>query len=35
LSDEEFLVVFGCTKEEFAALPGWKQQDKKKEKGLY
>jgi hypothetical protein len=35
LSNEEFLKVFGCTKEEFSKLSIWKQKQKKQEKGLY
>lgn len=35
LSDAEFQQVMGCSKAEFAKQPKWKQQAKKKEKGLF
>ncbi|XP_066469584.1 advillin [Tiliqua scincoides] len=35
LSEEDFARVFGMTREEFAALPTWKQLILKKEKGLF
>ncbi|KAJ7317757.1 hypothetical protein JRQ81_003919 [Phrynocephalus forsythii] len=35
LSEEDFLRVFGIPREEFAALPTWKQLLMKKEKGLF
>lgn len=35
LSDAEFSTVVGMSKSEFAALPKWKQQAKKKEVGLF
>uniref|UniRef100_A0A5F8GAA5 Advillin n=1 Tax=Monodelphis domestica TaxID=13616 RepID=A0A5F8GAA5_MONDO len=35
LSDEDFVAVFGITREKFAALPVWKQLNLKKEKGLF
>eukprot|EP01114_Cavostelium_apophysatum_P003554 TRINITY_DN1350_c0_g1_i4.p1 TRINITY_DN1350_c0_g1~~TRINITY_DN1350_c0_g1_i4.p1 ORF type:complete len:642 (-),score=235.71 TRINITY_DN1350_c0_g1_i4:105-2030(-) len=35
LSDEDFLKAFEVTKEEFAKMPGWKQEEKKKSVGLY
>lgn len=35
LCDEEFQKLFQCSKEEFAALPSWKQKDKKKAVGLF
>ncbi|KAM8982146.1 advillin isoform 3-T3 [Sarcophilus harrisii] len=35
LSDEDFVAVFGITRGKFAALPGWKQLNLKKEKGLF
>ncbi|XP_048808688.1 villin-1 isoform X1 [Lagopus muta] len=35
LSDEDFMAVFGMTRSAFANLPLWKQQNLKKEKGLF
>nr|XP_034983611.1 villin-1 isoform X2 [Zootoca vivipara] len=35
ISDEDFLSVFGMSRQNFAALPQWKQQNLKKEKGLF
>jgi hypothetical protein len=35
LSDEDFFKVFGCTKEEFARKPAWKQMEMKKAAGLH
>jgi hypothetical protein len=35
LSDQDFVTVFKVTKEEFAKMPGWKQDSKKKEVGLF
>jgi hypothetical protein len=35
LSDEEFVSVFGMDKASFAKLPGWKQMNAKKAKGLF
>nr|2RJV_A Chain A, Villin-1 [unidentified]2RJW_A Chain A, Villin-1 [Gallus gallus]2RJW_B Chain B, Villin-1 [Gallus gallus] len=35
LSDEDFKAVFGMTRSAFANLPLWKQQNLKKEKGLF
>ncbi|XP_075757834.1 advillin [Pelodiscus sinensis] len=35
LSPRDFVAVFGIEREEFAALPGWKQINLKKEKGLF
>ncbi|XP_020845808.1 advillin [Phascolarctos cinereus] len=35
LSDEDFVAVFGIPRGKFAALPGWKQLNLKKEKGLF
>ncbi|XP_060128082.1 advillin [Zootoca vivipara] len=35
LSAQDFLQVFGIPREEFAALPPWKQLNMKKEKGLF
>lgn len=35
LSDAEFQQVMGCTKADWTKLPKWKQQAKKKEKGLF
>uniref|UniRef100_A0A674I416 HP domain-containing protein n=1 Tax=Terrapene triunguis TaxID=2587831 RepID=A0A674I416_9SAUR len=35
LSSDDFTVVFGMPRNAFAALPLWKQQKLKKEKGLF
>uniref|UniRef100_H3DLM0 Advillin n=1 Tax=Tetraodon nigroviridis TaxID=99883 RepID=H3DLM0_TETNG len=35
LSDSDFCSIFGMTKDEFAGLPGWKQLNMKKEKGMF
>nr|XP_012632590.1 advillin isoform X3 [Microcebus murinus] len=35
LSEQDFVSVFGITRGQFAALPGWKQLQLKKEKGLF
>uniref|UniRef100_A0A8C0INV0 Advillin n=1 Tax=Chelonoidis abingdonii TaxID=106734 RepID=A0A8C0INV0_CHEAB len=35
LSESDFVTVFGIRREEFAALPSWKQINLKKEKGLF
>ncbi|KAM9073182.1 advillin isoform 1-T1 [Megaptera novaeangliae] len=35
LSEQDFVSVFGITRGQFAALPGWKQLQMKKEKGLF
>ncbi|XP_061465270.1 villin-1 [Rhineura floridana] len=35
LSEDDFLAVFGMSQHNFAALPPWKQQSLKKEKGLF
>ncbi len=35
LSDEEFMTVFGVTKDEFKLQPKWKKDKQKKEKGLF
>lgn len=35
LTDEEFEKVFAMNREEFGKLKGWRQADKKKEKGLF
>jgi hypothetical protein len=35
LSDEQFLSTFSLTKEKFRALPQWKQQNLKKQHGLF
>ncbi|XP_068416472.1 advillin isoform X2 [Eschrichtius robustus] len=35
LSEQDFVAVFGITRGQFAALPGWKQLQMKKEKGLF
>ena len=35
LSDEEFLEVFGMTKDSFGSLPAWKRTNQKKAKGLF
>uniref|UniRef100_UPI0037E9BCBC advillin n=1 Tax=Semicossyphus pulcher TaxID=241346 RepID=UPI0037E9BCBC len=35
LSDSDFNVVFGITKDDFASLPRWKQLNLKKEKGMF
>ncbi|EGC37358.1 hypothetical protein DICPUDRAFT_87008 [Dictyostelium purpureum] len=35
LTEEDFKVVFGTSKDEFAKLPKWKQDGKKKETGIY
>jgi len=35
LSDQEFENVFETTRKEFAEMPKWKQQQIKREKGLY
>ncbi|XP_074258914.1 advillin isoform X1 [Saimiri boliviensis] len=35
LSEPDFVSVFGITRGQFAALPGWKQLQMKKEKGLF
>uniref|UniRef100_A0A8C0LAW0 Advillin n=1 Tax=Canis lupus dingo TaxID=286419 RepID=A0A8C0LAW0_CANLU len=35
LSEQDFISVFGITRGQFAALPGWKQLQMKKEKGLF
>ncbi|XP_058529638.1 advillin isoform X3 [Ochotona princeps] len=35
LSDQDFVAVFGIPRGQFAALPGWKQLQLKKEKGLF
>ncbi|XP_062058075.1 advillin [Lepus europaeus] len=35
LSDQDFVSVFGIPRGQFAALPGWKQLQLKKEKGLF
>ncbi|KAL6111617.1 avil [Pungitius sinensis] len=35
LSDSDFNIVFGITKDNFANLPGWKQLKMKKEKGMF
>jgi len=34
LSDDEFLKVMGCPREEFAKIPLWKQNNKKRAVGL-
>ncbi|XP_006909038.1 advillin isoform X1 [Pteropus alecto] len=35
LTEQDFISVFGITRGQFAALPGWKQLQMKKEKGLF
>ncbi|XP_047405100.1 advillin isoform X2 [Sciurus carolinensis] len=35
LSEQDFVSVFGITRGQFTALPGWKQLQMKKEKGLF
>ena len=35
LSDADFQAAFGMTKDDFAGLPKWKKQQKKKEVGLF
>ena len=35
LDAESFAAEFGCTTEEFAAMPAWRQQAAKKRVGLY
>uniref|UniRef100_A0A8C5KWI8 Advillin n=1 Tax=Jaculus jaculus TaxID=51337 RepID=A0A8C5KWI8_JACJA len=35
LSEQDFVTVFGITRGQFVALPGWKQLQLKKEKGLF
>ncbi|XP_059539395.1 advillin isoform X2 [Myotis daubentonii] len=35
LSEQDFVSVFGITRGQFAALPGWRQLQMKKEKGLF
>ncbi|XP_045931267.1 advillin [Micropterus dolomieu] len=35
LSDSDFIAVFGITKDDFARLPGWKQLNMKKIKGMF
>uniref|UniRef100_A0A8C6S177 Advillin n=1 Tax=Nannospalax galili TaxID=1026970 RepID=A0A8C6S177_NANGA len=35
LSEQDFVAVFGITRGQFTALPGWKQLQLKKEKGLF
>jgi Villin headpiece domain len=35
LSDADFVTVFKMPKAEFAKLPAWKQEGKKKEVGLF
>ncbi|XP_041803997.1 advillin [Chelmon rostratus] len=35
LSDSDFSVVFGMTKDDFASLPRWRQLNMKKEKGMF
>ncbi|XP_067553261.1 advillin isoform X2 [Pseudorca crassidens] len=35
LSEQDFVSVFGITRGQFVALPGWKQLQMKKEKGLF
>ncbi len=35
LSDDEFLEVFGMTKDSFGSLPAWKRTNQKKAKGLF
>ncbi|XP_053142779.1 villin-1 isoform X2 [Hemicordylus capensis] len=35
LSEEDFLAVFAMSRQDFAALPKWKKQSLKKEKGLF
>lgn len=35
LSDSDFTVVFGITKDDYASLPRWKQLKLKKEKGMF
>ncbi|KAM8802841.1 LOW QUALITY PROTEIN: advillin [Rhynchonycteris naso] len=35
LSEQDFVSVFGITRGQFAAMPGWKQLQMKKEKGLF
>ncbi|XP_052021980.1 advillin [Apodemus sylvaticus] len=35
LSEQDFVSVFGITRGQFAALPGWKQLQMKKERGLF
>ncbi|XP_004601712.2 advillin [Sorex araneus] len=35
LSEQDFVSVFGITRGQFAALPGWKQLQMKKDKGLF
>lgn len=35
LSEHDFVSVFGITRGQFVALPGWKQLQMKKEKGLF
>nr|XP_056717075.1 villin-1 [Euleptes europaea] len=35
LSEEDFVTIFGVSRQDFATLPQWKQQALKKEKGLF
>lgn len=35
LSEQDFVSVFGITRGQFTALPGWKQLQLKKERGLF
>ncbi|CAN9512287.1 unnamed protein product [Ophioblennius macclurei] len=35
LSDSDFSIVFGMTKDDFVSLPSWKQLNLKKEKGMF
>lgn len=35
LSEQDFVSVFGMTRGQFTALPGWKQLQLKKERGLF
>jgi len=35
LSDEEFVSVLGCTRDEWAKFPKWKQSQKKKTAELF
>jgi hypothetical protein len=35
LSDQDFVTVFKMSKDEFSKQPGWKQDSKRKEVGLF
>ena len=35
VTDEDFRRAFGCTREEYGGMPGWKQKEAKKKSGLF